>query len=144
MISRSHQRQIADRARILAEAGVAVAVHAFLDGRDTPPKAAASYLENFDRDVAGLERVRVATICGRYYAMDRDKRWDRVEKAYRLIVQGEGASAENPGQGVVAAYARGETDEFVRPTAIAGYPGTQDGDGVLIANSRADRLRDIA
>jgi 2,3-bisphosphoglycerate-independent phosphoglycerate mutase len=140
----SHQNQIAALARILAEAGVPVAVHAFLDGRDTPPKAAAAYLENFDRDVAGLERVRAATLCGRYYAMDRDQRWDRVEKAYRLIVQGAGESAENPGQGIAAAYARGETDEFVRPTAIAGYPGMQDGDGVLLANFRADRVREIA
>src|SRR5437762_4741158 len=105
----SHQQQIAALARIVAEAGVPVAVHAFLDGRDTPPKAAIGYLENFDADVAGLERVRVATLCGRYYAMDRDKRWDRVEKAYQLIVQGEGESAENPGQGVAAAYARGES-----------------------------------
>jgi 2,3-bisphosphoglycerate-independent phosphoglycerate mutase len=140
----SHQNQIAHLARILAEAGVPVAVHAFLDGRDTPPKAAASYLGNFDRDVAGLERVRVATLCGRYYAMDRDKRWDRVEKAYRLIVEGAGESAENPGRGVETAYARGETDEFVRPTAIAGYLGMQDGDGVLLANFRADRVREIA
>ena len=140
----SHQHQIAALARILAEAGVPVVVHAFLDGRDTPPKAAASYLENFDRDLAGLDRVRVATLCGRYYAMDRDQRWDRVEKAYRLIVQGAGESAESPGRGVKAAYARGETDEFVQPTAIAGYTGMQDGDGVLLANFRADRVREIA
>jgi 2,3-bisphosphoglycerate-independent phosphoglycerate mutase len=140
----SHQHQIAALARILAEAGVPVVVHAFLDGRDTPPKAAASYLEKFDRDLAGLDRVRVATLCGRYYAMDRDQRWDRVEKAYRLIVQSAGESAENPGQGIAAAYARGETDEFVRPTAIAGYPGMQDGDAVLLANFRADRVREIA
>jgi 2,3-bisphosphoglycerate-independent phosphoglycerate mutase len=140
----SHQHQISALARILAAAGVPVAVHAFLDGRDTPPKAAASYLENFGADVAGLERVRVATLCGRYYAMDRDKRWDRVEKAYRLIMQGTGESAESPRRGVETAYARGETDEFVQPTAIAGYPGMQDGDGVLIANFRADRVREIA
>jgi 2,3-bisphosphoglycerate-independent phosphoglycerate mutase len=76
--------------------------------------------------------------------MDRDQRWDRVEKAYRLIVQGAGESAESPGRGVKAAYARGETDEFVQPTAIAGYTGMQDGDGVLLANFRADRVREIA
>jgi 2,3-bisphosphoglycerate-independent phosphoglycerate mutase len=140
----SHQRQIAALARILAKAGVPVAVHAFLDGRDTPPKAAATYLKNFAREVADLEKVRVATLCGRYYAMDRDNRWDRVEKAYRLIVQGVGEGVENPDQGVKAAYARGETDEFVRPTVVAGYPGMQDGDGVLIANFRADRVREIA
>src|ERR1700739_2064322 len=115
----SHQDQIAALARILAEAGVPVAVHAFLDGRDTPPKGAAPYLRKFQRDVAGLERVRIATLCGRYYAMDRDKRWDRVERAYRAIVSGAGGRADNPLQAVEAAYARGETDEFVGPTAIA-------------------------
>src|SRR5260370_12501853 len=137
----SHQHQIAALARILAEAGVPVAVHAFLDGRDTPPKAAASYLENFDRDLAGLDRVRVATLCGRYYAMDRDHRWDRVDKAYRLILQGAGESAESPGRGVKAAYARGETDDVVQPPAIAGYIRMQDCDGMLLAHLRPDPVR---
>jgi 2,3-bisphosphoglycerate-independent phosphoglycerate mutase len=140
----SHQHQIAALARILAEAGVPVAVHALLDGRDTPPKAAVRYLENFQRDVAGCDQVRVATLCGRYYAMDRDQRWDRVEKAFQMIVQGIGQSAEDPIGAVEAAYDRGETDEFVQPTAIAGYRGMEDGDGVLIANFRADRVREIA
>jgi 2,3-bisphosphoglycerate-independent phosphoglycerate mutase len=140
----SHQDQIAALARILAEAGVPVAVHAFLDGRDTPPKAAASHLQKFQRDVARLEVVRIATLCGRYYAMDRDKRWDRVEKAYRLLVEGVGECADDPVQGVEAAYDRGETDEFVQPTVIGGYRGMRDGDGVLIANFRADRVREIA
>ena len=92
----SHQRQIAALARILAEAGVPVAVHAFLDGRDTPPKAAASYLKQFQAEIAGLRDMRIATVCGRYYAMDRDKRWDRVEKAYRAIVSGTGERADDP------------------------------------------------
>ena len=140
----SHQRQIAALARILADAGVPVAAHAFLDGRDTPPKAAASYLKQFQEDVAGLNELRIATLCGRYYAMDRDKRWDRVEKAYRAIVAGIGGRADDPLQAVQAAYARGETDEFVAPTAIAGYAGMRDGDGLLIANFRADRVREIA
>jgi 2,3-bisphosphoglycerate-independent phosphoglycerate mutase len=140
----SHQRQIAALARILAEAGVPVAVHAFLDGRDTPPKAAASYVKHFQKDVAGLQHLRVATVCGRYYAMDRDKRWDRLEKAYRVIVLGAGESAEDPVRAVKAAYGRGETDEFVEPTAITGYDGMHDGDGLLIANFRADRVREIA
>jgi 2,3-bisphosphoglycerate-independent phosphoglycerate mutase len=140
----SHQRQIAALARILAEAGVPVAVHAFLDGRDTPPKAAALYVKQFQEDVAGVRDVRIATLCGRYYAMDRDKRWDRVEKAYRAIVSGAGERADDPVQAVEAAYARDETDEFVAPTAIDGYAGMRDGDGLLIANFRADRIREIA
>ena len=140
----SHQRQIAALGRILAEAGVPVAVHAFLDGRDTPPKAAGSYVKQFQEDVAGLRDLRIATLCGRYYAMDRDKRWDRVEKAYRAIVSGTGEHADDPVQAVQAAYARDETDEFIAPTAIAGYAGMRDGDGLLIANFRADRIREIA
>ena len=140
----SHQRQIAAIAQILTEAGVPVAVHAFLDGRDTPPKAAATYLKEFQQDVAGFERLRIATLCGRYYAMDRDKRWDRVERAYRVVVEGVGGSAEDPARAIEAAYDRGETDEFVQPTAIAGYRGMADGDGVAIANFRADRVREIA
>jgi 2,3-bisphosphoglycerate-independent phosphoglycerate mutase len=140
----SHQRQIAAIAQILTEAGVPVAVHAFLDGRDTPPKAAATYLKEFQQDVAGFERLRIATLCGRYYAMDRDKRWDRVERAYRVVVEGVGGSAEDPARAIEAAYDRGETDEFVQPTAIAGYRGMADGDGLVIANFRADRVREIA
>ncbi|MGA7261721.1 MAG: 2,3-bisphosphoglycerate-independent phosphoglycerate mutase [Stellaceae bacterium] len=140
----SHQRQIAALARILAEAGVPVSVHAFLDGRDTPPKAAASYLKQFQEEIAGLRDLRIATLCGRYYAMDRDKRWDRVERAYRAIVSGTGERADDPLQAVKASYARDETDEFVTPTVIAGYVGMRDGDGLLIANFRADRVREIA
>ncbi len=140
----SHQHQVAALARIAAEAGVPVAVHAFLDGRDTPPKSAIGYLEKFVRDVAGRGQVSIATIGGRYYAMDRDNRWDRVEKAYRVIAEGDGENADGPPQAIEAAYRRGETDEFVRPTAIAGYRGMADGDGLLIANFRADRVREIA
>jgi 2,3-bisphosphoglycerate-independent phosphoglycerate mutase len=140
----SHQRQIAALARILADAGVPVAMHAFLDGRDTPPKAAASYLKQFLEDVAGLRDLRIATLCGRYYAMDRDQRWGRVERAYRAIVNSLGERADDPLQAIEAAYARDETDEFVTPTAIAGYVGMRDVDGLLIANFRADRVREIA
>ena len=91
-----------------------------------------------------MPRHLIATVSGRYYAMDRDKRWDRVEKAYRTIVDGEGDTAASAREAVEAAYARGETDEFVPPTAIGGYRGMRDGDGVLIANFRADRVREIA
>jgi 2,3-bisphosphoglycerate-independent phosphoglycerate mutase len=140
----SHQHQIAAIARLLAEAGLPVAVHAFLDGRDTPPKSARDYLAQFRKEVAGLDRLTVATVCGRYYAMDRDKRWDRVAKAYVAIVGGAGEKAEDPIRATEAAYARGETDEFVVPTVIGRYAGMKDGDGLLIGNFRADRVREIA
>jgi 2,3-bisphosphoglycerate-independent phosphoglycerate mutase len=145
----SHQRQIAALGHVLAEAEVPVAVHAVLDGRDTPPKSALSCLAAFERDVDGLigdslTGLRIATVCGRYYAMDRDQRWDRVEKAYRAIAEGEGEAAASAPDAVEAAYAGGETDEFVPPSAIGGYRGMRDGDGVLLANFRADRIREIA
>src|SRR5438067_7515531 len=117
----SHQHQIAALATILSDAGVPVAVHAFLDGRDTPPQSAAAYLQQFQRDVAGHGIIRIATVTGRYYAMDRDKRWDRVAKAYAALTAAAGEHADDPVKAVEAAYARGETDEFVLPTAIGDY-----------------------
>ncbi len=140
----SHQNQIAALAGILGDAGVPVAVHALLDGRDTPPKSAVGYLKKFQEDIAEHGDIRIASVAGRYYGMDRDKRWDRVAKAYRLLSEGEGEHAVDPVKAVEAAYARGETDEFVLPTAIGEWHGMRDGDGVLFANFRADRIREIA
>ncbi|MFI4948672.1 MAG: 2,3-bisphosphoglycerate-independent phosphoglycerate mutase [Alphaproteobacteria bacterium] len=140
----SHQRQIAALATTLAAAGLPVAVHAFLDGRDTPPKSAIGFLERFGADITGHAGIRVATVAGRYYAMDRDQRWDRVAKAYRVLIMGEGERAEDPITAVEAASARGETDEFVVPTALGDYRGMKDGDGLMFANFRADRIREIA
>jgi 2,3-bisphosphoglycerate-independent phosphoglycerate mutase len=140
----SHQHQIAALGGILAEAGVPVAVHAFLDGRDSPPKSALAYVEEFCSELRSRDNLRIATVSGRYYAMDRDQRWDRVEKAYRAIAAGEGNAAATAADAIEAAYANGETDEFVPPTAIGDYSGMRDGDGLLIANFRADRVREIA
>ena len=139
----SHQGQIAALARIIAEAGIKVAVHAVLDGRDTPPKSAKQYLKRFAADTHGAN-VTIATVSGRYYAMDRDKRWDRVEKAYCVLTEGKGESAKDAIAAVDAGYKRDETDEFVLPTAVAGFKGIADGDGLLLANFRADRIREIA
>ena len=139
----SHQDQLAALARLLDAAGVAVKVHAFLDGRDTPPKSAAEYLAKFAADTAGLERVSVATVSGRYFAMDRDKRWDRVAKAYRALVDAAGEKALDAQPAVQQAYAAGKSDEFVPPTVIGGYAGMRDGDAVLCGNFRADRVREM-
>ena len=136
----SHQDQIAAICRILAAAGVPVRVHAFLDGRDTPPASARDFLENF---LAAAPEAAIATVGGRYYAMDRDKRWDRVERAYRALVSGEGVAAAGPLAAIEASYAKEVTDEFVEPAVIRGYRGMGDGDGVLMANFRADRAREI-
>jgi 2,3-bisphosphoglycerate-independent phosphoglycerate mutase len=139
----SHQDHIAALARRLDEAGISVAIHAFLDGRDTPPRSAEGFLAKFLAATAGLKRVRIATVGGRYYAMDRDKRWDRVEKAWRALVLGEGERAEDAKAAIAQSYAQNKSDEFVLPTIIADYRGMADGDGVLMCNFRADRVREI-
>ena len=138
----AHQDHLAALARIIAEQGVAVAVHAFLDGRDTPPSSAEGYLRRFLASVAGHD-VTIATVSGRYYAMDRDKRWDRVEKAAAAILAGEGPRAADPLAALAASYQAGKTDEFMLPTVIGGYGGVRDGDGLLMGNFRADRAREI-
>ncbi len=140
----SHQGQIAALCRILAKAGLKVAVHAALDGRDTPPQSAIGYLKQFTADTGGAGDIRIATVSGRYYAMDRDKRWDRVEKAYAMLTEAVGRKAPDPIAAVETAYAQGETDEFVLPTAIGDWAGMNSGDGLLLANFRADRIREIA
>ncbi len=139
----SHQGHIAALARIVDAAGIPVRVHAFLDGRDTPPQSAGDYLAAFEAAVAGCRDVRVATVSGRYFAMDRDKRWDRVKLAYDAVVQADGIAAASAAQAVADAYQAGETDEFVKPRVVNAYPGMKDGDAVLVANFRADRVREI-
>lgn len=139
----AHQDHMANLARTVAQAGVPVVIHAFTDGRDTPPREARSYLARFLDALAGTDGVSVGTVDGRYYAMDRDKRWERVERAYDAVVLGRGPSAADPLAAIDAAYAAGTGDEFIVPTVIDGYRGMADGDGVLFANFRADRARQI-
>ncbi len=135
----SHQNQLAALAGALAEAGIAVKVHAFLDGRDTPPRSAIGYLRAFE----AAARVPVASVTGRYYAMDRDRRWERVERAYDALVLGQGERAAGAVEAVEQSYAAGVGDEFVLPTVIGDYRGMAAGDGILMANFRADRAREI-
>ncbi|MCB1882623.1 MAG: 2,3-bisphosphoglycerate-independent phosphoglycerate mutase [Geminicoccaceae bacterium] len=137
-----HQRQTAQLARALDGAGFEVLVHAFTDGRDTPPRAAIGYLDDLLDDLKGT-RVRIATVSGRYYAMDRDKRWERTKLAFDAIVAGKGPRAETARAAVEAGYADDLGDEFVVPTVIGGYAGLKDGDAVLCTNFRADRVRQI-
>ena len=142
----SHQDHFPALAAIVAGAGVPVAVHAFLDGRDTPPKSAKDFLTALGvalQEADGSERILVATVCGRYYAMDRDRRWDRIEKATRALVEASGDRVVDPINAVQASYAQGVTDEFMVPTVIGDYPGMNDSDGLLMANFRADRVRQI-
>ena len=139
----SHQDHMAALARIVAEARVPVALHAFLDGRDTPPKSAKGYVKKLLDDLKNAEGVRVATVGGRYYAMDRDKRWPRLEMAWRVLVLAEGEKHPNALAAIRASYDHGVNDEFMVPAVIGDYAGMADGDGVLMANFRADRARQI-
>jgi 2,3-bisphosphoglycerate-independent phosphoglycerate mutase len=137
----SHQDHMTALARIVGGQGVPVAVHAFLDGRDTPPESALGFMQEFLDGLDGA--VPIATVCGRYYAMDRDNRWDRVEKAHRAMAGGRGAPAPDPLAAIRVAYDSGVTDEFVEPAVIGDYSGMKDGDGLLMANFRADRARQM-
>jgi len=139
----SHQDEIAALARIVGARGVPVAIHAFLDGRDTPPRSALDYLAAFEAAVADIPGPGIVTVTGRYYAMDRDKRWERVSRAYDVIVSGEGAAAADAVAAVTAGYGDDLTDEFILPTRIDDYAGMADGDGVFMGNFRADRAREI-
>ncbi len=140
----AHQDHMAELARLVMAAGVPVAMHGFLDGRDTPPRSAGGYLRDFQ---ANSPAASFATITGRYYAMDRDRRWERNALAYRVLVEGaaEGAgeTAADAATAIEQGYAAGTSDEFVKPTAIGGYAGMKDGDGLLMANFRSDRARQI-
>ncbi len=123
---------------------VPVAIHAWLDGRDTLPRSELGFMQDLLDSVGKLEgRTVVSTVVGRYYAMDRDKRWDRTKLAYDAMVKGVGAPAPDPVTAIKQAYEAGETDEFVKPRVIAGTPRIRDGDGVFCFNFRADRMRQI-
>ncbi len=137
----SHQDHAAALAHLLDEAGVPTIVHAFTDGRDTPPRSGRADLARLS--AALPSGVKIATVCGRYYAMDRDKRWDRVSRAWRALAEGEGARFPSAEAVMEASYAHDLTDEFVVPAVLGDYWGMRDGDGLLCFNFRADRVREI-
>ena len=139
----SHQDHIAALTQLLAEAGLTVNVHAFLDGRDTPPRSALDYVAAFEKGLSDAKRARIATVSGRYFAMDRDKRWDRVAKAYGALALAAGARAPDARTAIEQSYRQDRGDEFVAPTVVGDYTGMKDGDGVVCANFRADRVREI-
>lgn len=137
----SHRDHAVALAKILAEAGIAAVVHAFTDGRDTPPRSA---IDDLGRLAAALPKsVSIATVSGRYYAMDRDHRWERVVKAYDAIAQAQGPRFQTADAMIADSYARNISDEFVVPAIVGGYGGMKDGDGVLCFNFRVDRVREI-
>ena len=117
--------------------------HAFLDGRDTPPKSAASYLRQVERQLSKIGVGRIATVVGRYYAMDRDNRWDRVQLAYDLLTRAAGEVAQESAAAVEKRYTQNENDEFIKPIVIAPAATISDGDSVIFFNFRADRAREM-
>ncbi len=128
-------------ARAVAGAGVPVVIHAITDGRDVAPDSAPGFLATLQ---AGLPAgARIGTVIGRYFALDRDSRWDRVRLAFDAIVEARGEAAPDAATAIATAHARGEMDEFVPPFVIGGYAGAQDGDGVFCLNFRADRAREV-
>lgn len=145
----SHSDHLYALLALAKERGVKdVCVHAFLDGRDVPPSSAKEYVADLQAKMNEIGIGRIASVSGRYYAMDRDKRWDRTEKAYRALVLGEGRTAKSGLEAVEAAYGQGETDEFVIPTVVVGEDGApvgriKDNDSVIFFNFRSDRARQL-
>ena len=131
---------------MLHKAGVDVLLHAITDGRDTPPSSVRGYMEDIEKEIAG--KARVATVVGRFWAMDRDNRWDRVSKGYHAFTMGTGNKHTTADEGIAAAYKAGQTDEFIEPRIMVGEDGEpigkiEDGDGIVFFNFRADRAREI-
>jgi 2,3-bisphosphoglycerate-independent phosphoglycerate mutase len=139
----SHQDHLIALVKILDKAGVQTRLHAFLDGRDTPPQSAIGYLKTVIEALSACKGFKIATVSGRYWAMDRDKNWTRVEKAYRAIAEGVGEKAADPIAAINASYEAKKTDEFMLPAVIGDYGGMADGDALLMFNFRADRAREI-
>jgi 2,3-bisphosphoglycerate-independent phosphoglycerate mutase len=142
----SHEDHLLAMVELAAQRGAKhVYVHGFLDGRDTPPRSAAATIERFEKQFMQLGLGRFATLCGRYFAMDRDKRWDRVEQAWRAVVHAQAPyKADSASIALANAYERDESDEFVKPTLIGDAVPIQDGDSVFFMNFRADRARELS
>lgn len=145
----SHQRHVEALLEVFKDAGVSeIYVHCFMDGRDTPPQSGSGYVRQLELAMKRIGAGSIASITGRFYAMDRDKRWERVAQAYAALTSGEGELSYDPVAAVEQAYAAGESDEFIRPRLMTGQDGrplalVEDGDGVFFFNFRADRAREI-
>ena len=142
----SHQEHLIAMIELAAQRGAdKIYLHAFLDGRDTPPRSAQPSIEAIEAACAKLGKGRIASLIGRYYAMDRDNRWDRVEQAWQLLVDGQGLyQADSATEALAASYARDESDEFVKATTIGDAVYMDDGDSVIFMNFRADRARELS
>ncbi len=140
----SHQDHIISLAKILAGNKINVKLHCFLDGRDVAQKSAKIYLKNLLDEIKNYPQIQIATLAGRYYAMDRDKNWNRIELAYKAIVDTNAEKFSDPIQAIENSYQKDVNDEFVLPVCAANYEGVKDGDALLFANFRVDRIRQIS
>jgi len=136
----AHINQLFALLKLARKFDVPVLIHVFADGRDTPPKSVMKYINHLKKKI---KNEKIATVSGRYYAMDRDKRWQRTKKAYDAVVNAKGLHARSVAAAVKKAYARKESDEFILPTVIGDYSGIKDGDGVVFFNFREDRARQL-
>ena len=137
----AHQTHIVAAAKVLTDRGVSVVVHAITDGRDVPPQSAHDQVAALAQALP--EGVKIVSVSGRYFALDRDNRWDRVEKAYRAMVLGKADPVADAVEAIAKRYELGQSDEFIEPYIADGYQGMKDGDGVFFVNFRADRAREI-
>ncbi len=139
----SHMNHFIALAQILDEAGIPVYIDAYLDGRDTPPDSGRGYVQQFLEETKNLKNTKITVISGRYYAMDRDNRWERITLAYNALVNADAPRFSTPDEAIKASYDAGITDEFMKPVVIGDYSGMKDGDAVLMVNYRSDRAREI-
>ncbi|MEM6760846.1 MAG: 2,3-bisphosphoglycerate-independent phosphoglycerate mutase [Pseudomonadota bacterium] len=137
----AHIEHMIAAARACADAGLEVLIHAVTDGRDVAPKSAAQYLSQLGQALPA--NARIVTLTGRYFTLDRDQRWDRVQQAYDAMIMAQGGTAPDAAAALAQAYDAGQTDEFVPATVLGGYDGARDGDGLFCLNFRADRAREI-
>jgi 2,3-bisphosphoglycerate-independent phosphoglycerate mutase len=140
----AHQNHIIHLAKIISAQNIKVNIHAFLDGRDTAPTSGVSFINNLNAQFSDDNNIQIATLSGRYYAMDRDNRWERVKLAHDAIIDAQAPKFTSTTDAIQASYDKGVNDEFIIPTAAANYSGAKDGDGFIMANFRADRAREIS
>ncbi|MDH4008911.1 MAG: 2,3-bisphosphoglycerate-independent phosphoglycerate mutase, partial [Desulfuromonadales bacterium] len=143
----SHNSHLYALIELAKRQGVEVCIHTFMDGRDTPPQSGAGYLAQLETEIKRIQHGQVATVIGRYYAMDRDNRWDRVSRAWQAITLGQGHAVNSSAEAIATAYAAGQTDEFVEAQVVhkdgAPVGRINDQDGIIFFNFRADRAREI-
>ncbi|MGH1376619.1 MAG: 2,3-bisphosphoglycerate-independent phosphoglycerate mutase [Alphaproteobacteria bacterium] len=139
----AHMDHIIELAKIMGEQGVPTHIHGFTDGRDCPPQSGKAFVESTEAQISGHENVSLSTLCGRYYAMDRDKRWERVQLSYDAIMNAKGAVCSSAPQAMQDSYDDGVNDEFVKPVILNDYQGFEDGDAIIFANFRNDRAREL-